>query len=143
MNDESHQGDIDIVDRATAALRNTAASESPPPHVVSVTVEALKSRFSQTETNSPEILRRDNERRRRMFRIARYSGLAAAILLIVAGSSLVLFMDHGASPAFGQVVENVQNARSVVHSVTSTLGSGPTVECKYYMQGNFVRFETL
>ena len=88
MNDENHQPEVDILDRATAALHSTAASESAPPHVIAATMEALNSRFGQTEINSPEILRRENERRQRMFRIARYGSLAAALLLMVFGAGL-------------------------------------------------------
>ena len=146
MNDENHQPVIDLLDRAMAALRSTAASESPPPRVVVATIEALNSRFGQTETNSSEIRPREIETRQRMFRIARYSTVAAAILLMVVGASLVLFMDRGASPAFGQVIENVEKAKSVVFDCETTLGGlgdapGHTSRQKYYMQGGLVRAE--
>jgi len=141
MNDENHQGDIDLLDRATAALRNTAASESAPPHVIAATMEALNSRFGQTEINSPEILRRENERRQRMFRIARYSGLAAAILLMIVGAGVALLIDRGASSAFGQVIENIKKATSVSVTSKQKINDQPTIEMKFYLQGDFMRME--
>jgi len=150
MNDANHQLEVDILDRATAALRNTAASESPPPRVVKATIEALNSRFGQTETGSPKILRRESERRQRMFRIARYSSLAAALLLMVVGASVALFIDRGASTAFGQVIDNIKKATSV--SVTSKqkrviadavgrISEQPTIELTFYLGGDFMRME--
>src|SRR5215471_11600716 len=55
-----------------------------------------------------------------MFRIARYGSLAAAILLMVVGASVVLFMDRGASPAFGQALKQVREARSISYTQTAT-----------------------
>src|SRR5947208_5478265 len=128
MNDENHQGDIDVLDRATAALRNASVSEPPPERIVAATMETLNSRFSQAEINSPEILRRENDRRQRMFRIARYSSLAAALLLAAVGASLALLWDRGASTAFGQVIENMKKATSVSCTIKSGFGTMPKIE---------------
>lgn len=95
MNEENHQGDIDILDRATTALRNAPASESPPQRVLAATIGALNSRFGHTETGSPEIYRYENERRQRMVRIARYSSLAAVLLLMVVGAGVALLSIAG------------------------------------------------
>src|SRR5436190_7573221 len=74
--------------------------------------------------------------RQRMARIARYTGLAVAILLLAGGAVIVLLWDRGASPAFAQVVENVKKSQSL----TFTRHSGLLVH-KYYIQQHLMRSE--
>ncbi len=76
-----------------------------------------------------------------MFRIARYSGLAATLILLTIGMCIVLLWGRGGTPVFAQVVENVKKATSFSCSVKSGFGSMPKIEFKYYMQDNFIRME--
>src|SRR6476659_2622395 len=63
--------------------------------------------------DAPGVVQLQNERRQRMFRMARYGSLAAAILLAVFATSALWLLDRGASTAFGQVANNVRQAMSV------------------------------
>ena len=60
-----------------------------------------------------------------MFRILRYStGAAAALVAVVAGT--IWLMDRNASVSFAQVVNNVQQAKSVSFVVKQKLGNQPS-----------------
>jgi uncharacterized membrane protein YgdD (TMEM256/DUF423 family) len=76
VSDRNDQPTSDVLDRATAALRDAAAPEGPPPGLVASTVEAL-----QSLNPTPDAVRL-RERRRTMLYLARYGGLAAAVVLL-------------------------------------------------------------
>jgi hypothetical protein len=106
MTEHNEQPTEDVLDRATAALRNTAIPDGPPAHLTASTVEALQS------ANPPDVVRL-NERKRTMFRIMRYGSTAVAAALLVAIAGWLLLIGHSASLAFGDVIKNVTEAKSV------------------------------
>jgi hypothetical protein len=130
---------MDLLEQALAALREAPVADGPSPRLVASTVEAL-----QTAMIPPDVVRL-RERRRKMFRIARYSTTAAAVALLVIGAAGLFLMDRTASLAFAQVVENVKNAKCVAFvTKIPTIVEGSrmgTLQQKWYVQGDVYRME--
>jgi hypothetical protein len=129
---------MDLLERALAGLRDAPIPDGPPPQLVASTVEAL-----QTSVISPDVVRL-RERRRKMFRIAGYSGAAAAAVFLVVLGGWLFLMDRTAALAFADVVENVKKATSVtfVTKIPSTLqGRRGLLQQKFYVQAGAYRME--
>jgi hypothetical protein len=128
-----------LLEQALAALREAPVADGPSPRLVASTVEAL-----QTAMIPPDVVRL-RERRLKMFRIARYSTTAAAVVLLVIGAAGLFLMDRTASLAFAQVVENVKNAKCVAFvTKIPTIVEGSrmgTLQQKWYVQGDVYRME--
>lgn len=137
MSSENHKPTRDILDQAAEALRNTTVPTGPPEDLVRETLARLRSEERTWEAN------RLRERRRIMFRFARYGGLAAAAAAVLVFCSLWL-VDRSAAPAFADVVANVQKAKSVTFRLTQKLTpQSPTIPAKWYLQGDNIRIELL
>jgi outer membrane lipoprotein-sorting protein len=135
VNTENHEPTRDI---AAEVLRNTAIPTGPPEDLVRETLARLRSEELTWEAN------RLRERRRIMFRIARYGGLAAAAAAVVVVLSSLWLMHQSATPAFADVVANVQKAKSVTFRMTQKLTPhSPTLHSKGYLQGDNARLELL
>ena len=77
-----------------------------------------------------------------MFRILRYSSLATAALVLVALVVSFFLIDHHAGLAFADMVQKVQEAKSVTFRCKQKLTpQSPTLEQRWYMQGDGVRLE--
>jgi outer membrane lipoprotein-sorting protein len=138
MSLENHEPTHDILDDAAEALRNIAVPAGPPEDLVQETLARLRSEERTWEAN------RLRERRRIMFRIARYGGLAtaAAAVVVVLGSLWLMHQSAAAAPAFAAVVANVQKAKSVTFRMTQKLmPHSPTIPGKWYFQGDNARLE--
>jgi hypothetical protein len=127
-----------VLDRAAAALRDMPVPDGPPPHLVASTVEALHS-LARTQTV------RVNERRKMMFRIARYGGVAAAVVFLAVLAGRLLPVNRTAALAFSDVVENVKKAKSVtfvtkIPTVVQGTKRG-ALQQKFYIQGDGFRME--
>ena len=133
MTEPNHQPQPDLLDAATAALRDTPVPLGPSDRLASSTVEAL-----QTLTPSLETLRRQ-QRRKLMFRIARYGSLAtAAAVLLFLGTAFFLTQ----RVAFADVVENVKKAKAVNFTCKQKVTpNSPMLEQKWFVQGDFMRLE--
>ncbi len=129
MSESNNQPVNDVLERALAALRATQGSEGPPARVIASTIEALH-HLDQT----PDIVRLP-ERRKRMFTVLRYSGVAAVLMIAVALWSL----DRNAGLTFAQVIENVQKAQSVRFELHQKLGSQPALETRMALQGDLAQ----
>src|SRR5437763_1568344 len=92
----------DLVEQATAALRGAVGPQSIPPQLEASTIEALQ---SLTRAHAVRI----NERKKLMFRIARYSGAAAALTFVACLAGYLFLLDSTAGLAFADVVEKVKN----------------------------------
>jgi hypothetical protein len=106
MTPRNEQGP-DLLERALAALRDAPCPSGPPAPLAAATVEAL-----QAAAQIPEIIPL-RERRQKMFRLARYGGLGAAAMLLVALAAWLILLDRSAPLAFADVVRNVKNAKTV------------------------------
>jgi hypothetical protein len=128
----------DVLDRALAALRDAPLAQGPSPELVASTVEALQS------LTGPQAVR-IQKRRQLMFRLVRYSGVAAAAVFIAGVAGWLFLLDRTAAPAFADVVQNVKNARSVTFVTempTILQGSKRGVlHQKFYIQGDGYRME--
>lgn len=82
-----------------------------------------------------------HERKRTMFRIARYSSIAAAavVVSVVAGYSLPVHPT--ASVTFAQVIENVTKAESISFVFRQKIGSQPVMVSRMYMQRDRLRMD--
>jgi hypothetical protein len=140
MSTGNQQPAPDNLDRATEALRYVPVSEKPPQRFRTAVIEALQTQISVLD------MIRLQYRRQRMIRIARYSGLVAALLLLVIGASIIWLWDRDASPAFAQVAENVKKATSLVfvNDVSSEPRPGRKAiyQNKHYVQGKLYRSES-
>lgn len=76
-----------------------------------------------------------------MIRIARYSSLSAAALTVVALIGWFAFLSGTSTPAFGDVIKNVQQAESVTMTNRQKIGSQPEFEFKFSMQKQHFRME--
>jgi outer membrane lipoprotein-sorting protein len=139
MTDRSDEKPTDLLDRAIAELRDAPIPDGPPPHLLASTVEAL-----QTSMIRPDVVRL-RERRRKMLRIARYSGAAAAVVFLAVLAGWLFLMDRTASLAFADVVENVKKAKSVTFvtkmpSIVQGKERG-ILQQKFYIQADAYRME--
>ena len=138
MSERNERPEPDVLEQATAALRDLHVPEGPPPSLKASTVEVMES----TNT-TPDIVRLSG-RKRKMFRYLRYSGAAAAVTAI---ATLVgwLFLTDRTALAFGDVVENVKKASSVTFITkipTIVQGSQRGVlQQKFYIMGDGFRME--
>jgi outer membrane lipoprotein-sorting protein len=140
MNNRPNEQQDELLARATEALRTRQPTDGPPPELVASTIERMRllDSDSPTTTREPDLVRLA-ERRKLMFRIARYSSATAAAILVAVFSWMV-FSNHG-TPAFAGVIENVQKAESVTLTNKQTIGNGPAMTMKWYIQGEKVRME--
>ncbi len=143
MTAETNQTPIDLLEQATAALRDSAPPNGPSPSLVASTIVALESL-----EKAPVVVMRPEARNSRS-RFIRYSGLAAAAAAVVL-AAVLWFIDRTATLTFAQVVENIRNARSVNFVITTKTGSKPRtygfggrseLEAKMAIQGDGVRYE--
>lgn len=138
MSRENHKPARDILVQAAEALRNTAVPAGPTEDLVRETLAKLRSEELTGEAN------RLRERRRIMFRIVRYGGLAATAAAVVVVLSSLWLMDWSATPAFADVVAKVQKAKSVTFRMTQKLTpQSPTIQQKWYLQDDGIRLELL
>jgi hypothetical protein len=135
MTNHDEQGAPDFFEQALAALRDTPVPDGPTPDLAASTVRALLS-----TGKSPDVVRR-SERRMKMFRIARYSGAAAAVTLLAVLAGWLLMMDRTARPAFADVIENVKHARSVTFLTKMEQAQGRMLEQRWYLRGDSFRME--
>jgi outer membrane lipoprotein-sorting protein len=134
MTDRQIHPEGDLLERATAALRDTGGPAGPPPGVAASTLQAL--RALDTPPDTIRLL----ERRKLMFRIARYSGAAAALVAAVVAASLWL-IDRTAQFTFAQVVDNVRRAKSVQFTLVQKVGNGPELKGEMFIQGDRFRYD--
>ena len=131
MSESNDQPVSDVLDQALAALRASEGSGGPPPRLLASTIEAL-----QNLDQGPDFVRFP-ERRKRMFTLLRYSGAAAVLMLALA----LWGLDRNAGLSFAQVVENVQNAKSVRFELKQKLGHQPEFKTQMALQGDLIRYE--
>jgi outer membrane lipoprotein-sorting protein len=112
MNDQLNPVSKDKLEESASALRNVRVPDGPSPALVASTVEAL-----QSLTTSPGLFRRI-KRRELMFRIARYSSVAAALSLLLVGG-WVVFGEYGTNIAFAQVEQQLREAKSFSYKVVN------------------------
>jgi len=135
MTNENNLPNKDILDRALEALRNDPLPTGPTDQLAASTIEALR-----TATFSPEVLRLQ-QRRKIMFRIARYGSVATAATVLVA-VGLAFFMNRESAFGFGDVVQNIQKAKSVSFNLKQKLTpQSPTLNQKWFLQGDGMRME--
>jgi hypothetical protein len=127
-----------LVDRAAQALRNASIPDGPPADLVSSTVDALLSARCRPGTPRP------SERRSSTFLIARYSTVAAAIIVSAVLAGWLFLKDHAAGPAFADVVEQVKHAKSVTFvAMVKPTQKSAIMEEKFYIQGDAFRMELI
>jgi outer membrane lipoprotein-sorting protein len=135
MSAANDQPTADILDSAIEQLRRVPVSNALPERLVAETLAALH--FHTTTLDSVRL----QSRRQRMFRIARYSKLAAAVLLLSVGAGVFWLTNQSASSVFGQTIEHVKKATSVSFSSKQKFGSQPVIEMNYSIAGDFMRME--
>jgi len=135
MNGRSEKPANDLVSQAFEALSDSPIPKGPSPDLVASTVEALLA-----SQDAPDTVRQ-LKRRKLMFRIARYSGFAAAASILVVFGVWFLAVNGGAGVAFADVVQNVKEAKSVTLICRQKIGRQPELEFKWSLQGNAIRME--
>ena len=99
------------------------------------TVEAAAS-----PATTPDTVRL-RERKRTMFRIARYSSIAAAAAVVGVVAGYFLLVHSTASVTFAQVIENVTKAESISFVFRQKLGSQPAMVSRMWMQQDKTRMD--
>jgi len=82
-----------------------------------------------------------HERKRTMFRIARYSSIAAAAAVVGVVAGYFLLVHPTASVTFAQVIENVTKAESISFVFRQKLGSQPVMVSRMWMQQDKLRMD--
>jgi hypothetical protein len=131
----SNEQPHDLLERAIEALRDAPIPDGPPPEVVASTVADLKASATAAHAAAP------HTRTQIMFRIMRYSSVAAAITFVAVVIAWLWLPDRSASRALAQMVDNVKKANSVSFVVRQKLGDRPELETKMFIQGVFIRYE--
>lgn len=137
MTDRDEQA-MDVLDRAISELRDATVPEGPPPQLVASTIEALQP-LARPQSD------RASQRRQLMFRIVRYSSLAAALGFLAILGAWLLLIDRTATVAFADVIKNVNDAKSVtfvtkIPTVVQGTRRG-VLQQKMYIQGEAYRME--
>ena len=137
MNDQFSKTDFDDLEPALSSAVQAALAEPIPNDAI----ERVKQRA--TRLGTPTILPSKRRARRRawLIPVARYGGLAAAVLVIATIVSLSYLLDHTGGRAFADVIQNVIEASSVQMSMTQRLGHQPEIEGKMYLEGERLRIE--
>ena len=126
----------DLLDRATTALRDVPIPGGLSPDLVASTVETL-----QAMNRQPDLVR-PNHRKDAMFRLVRYSGFAAALVLIVIAVGWLFVIDRTAGTTLAAVIERVNQTRSVTFKQTVTEGGPPSTETVVVLAEGVVRTES-
>lgn len=132
---ESHNNTPDLLEDALDALRREAVPEGPPAQLVEATVRNL-----ELATPTPETLRRE-QRRALMIRIARYSSLTAVTIAVAAVIGWFTLMNGTSNAAFGDVIKNVKEAKSVTLTNKQKIGNQPEFVFKISIQNDHFRME--
>lgn len=110
---ETHKPD-DIVDRAAAALRDVAVPDGPSPELLADTLSAIRAAEQGKPLNA-------NSSRRRIFTMRFITKLAvAAVLVLFVGALVWTDSPWGSQAAFADVLEKVQQVKSVRFKVEAT-----------------------
>lgn len=132
MSGQNHQPTPDVLDQATAALRESLRNVPVPPgpsdELVASTVGAVAARDRVAVEG----------RRRRLFRYLRYAAAAVLALIALAG---LLWPRGDRVVAFDRVLDNVQKARSVTFDETQEVGDQRPLHLKYFLEGSRARIE--
>jgi hypothetical protein len=131
MKDEEHETQ-DFLERATGLLRDAPIPDSPPPYIVVSTIEALHALAIPPDT----VLL--SERRQLMFRVARFSGFAAVVVLLAVAAAWLFLIDRSAGTLFAVVLENVKEAKTVSYSVRVKFSNNPVKACTEYISGDHI-----
>jgi hypothetical protein len=126
----------DLLDRATTALRDAPIPGGPSADLVASTVRTL-----QALDHQPDLVR-PRQRKNLMFRIVRYSSLAAALVLIAVAVGWLFVMDRTAATSLAAVVEQVSHTRSVSFQQTTTEGASTTTEKVVVLAEGLARTES-
>ena len=132
MSERNERHEIDILDRATAALRDTPIPAGPPPQLAASTTLKL-----ENLATSPNRL----PRRNRVVTIVRYCRLLPPPSCLVVVAVAFWLIDRNATFTFAQVVDNVTKAKSVSFVVHQKIGKQPELETRMFIRGDVVRYE--
>jgi outer membrane lipoprotein-sorting protein len=129
----------DVLDRALEALRAAPIQEGPSPELAASTVEALQS------MTGPATVRLDQKRTTMTLLILRNGVFAAAAVFLVYVASWLFLMDCAAAPAFADVIQKLQDAKSVAYvTEMPTIIEGTkhgVLRQQFYIQGDALRME--
>jgi outer membrane lipoprotein-sorting protein len=134
MKDEDHETQ-DFLERATELLRDVPVPDSPPLLIVVSTIEALHALAIPPDNVQL------SERRQFMFRVARFTGFAAAVVLLAVAAVWFSLIDRSAGTLFAEAVENVKEAKSVSYSHRGKVGNKPLASFREYISGDHIRFQ--
>lgn len=134
MSDRSDRHELDILEQATAELRDVPIPPGPSLGVTASLVETLNA------SNTPPDTVRLPERKHRMFTLVRVYAAAAALMLAMLGGTFWV-MDRSASLTYAQVVENVKKAATAQFVVKQKFGDRPALQSKIALKSHFLRLE--
>src|SRR5688572_14190266 len=124
----------DALARATAALRDVAVPDGPPPQLQADVLSALRSGRASSDSN-----------RRRLTMNALVKLAIAAVIVLAIGSLLWVAPPWGSQLAFGDVLKKVNGAGSVTFKATTVVAipNAPkqTIDSTIAISGNRMRQE--
>jgi outer membrane lipoprotein-sorting protein len=135
MSGHNQQPEPARLEQGIEALRSTPVPDGPSRDLMASTLAALESHVAPPSTI------RTHERRQLMFRIARYSGIAAAVLTLAGLAGFLWLFDRTAALTFADVVQKVKNAKTVSFTVKQRLGNQPELESKMSIRDDIIRYE--
>jgi outer membrane lipoprotein-sorting protein len=115
----------DLLERAIVSLREVQVSDSPPAHIVTSTVEALRS-VEEEKSSKLTSPRTHSVGSWRWIMRHPISGVAAAAALVLAiGGVTLWFYGNGATPALADFLTPIAKAKTVKFKMTAEPEKGP------------------
>ena len=104
-------------------------------------IQRVKARAAQLEC--PTIAPSTRGTWRQVWRApwSRYSGVAAAVVVLAALTIFSLLVERTSLRAFADVIQNIKQADSVQLTMTTRIGRQPEIEGKMYLSGDRLRME--
>src|SRR5690606_26490661 len=124
MNHAPKKPSPDLLDVATDALRAAIRSNDLPPDVATATIRAMQVCTSTQPPSTRDQIRNlpPNDKRSKMNRILRWSGLGTAAAALVALLAFAI-VSASAPMALAEIVEKVKSATSARFTVVQQVGA--------------------
>jgi outer membrane lipoprotein-sorting protein len=138
MVDQKEYETDDRLERATGAIRDTLVPDGPLPHIIRSTIEAIEVSASLSRPAPPR------ERRLFEFRVVRYAGIAAVLMVLVFSGVWFFSVDRSAAALYAAAQENVKLANVVSYSHRGKVNGNPLASYTEYISGDrmLIRYES-
>lgn len=139
MNERRDNPEFDELEPALDSAVQAVLAEALPDDAV----ERVKARATRLGIPTVSSVKRSTWVRACLAPLGRYSGVAAAVVVLAAVAVLWLVIDRTSTRAFADAIQNVKQADSVQLTITTRMGRQAEVEGKMYLKGDRLRGEMI